>query len=168
MSQLGIEEVLDPTIAYIIANSAAKLQEMEGRSWTTELDLPNFVAVRLSDPQLEREPAFPVLYAVPIDEAPVVGAGAGVQPLAAKFTVVWVAIAYQPPSSEVTAAELAKRAAIRYIICVRELLRELHSHPTTPYHWTLGRPRFGRTYTSDAGEFLSDAQLEATIEHKGA
>ena len=121
---------------------------------------------------IEGEAVFPILLAIPLEDEPVRVMGGGPVTMAT-HRVLWVVIATHPGTVGATGAyallpaEASKRLAIRYMIAVREMLLELHSHASDrPYHWTPGKPRYGDTYATQAGEWVSDSQLEATIEHK--
>lgn len=164
MSGIGIEGVLDTTIAYLRSAQAAKLAEVASRPWAIPIEMPPFAAIRVAEPVYGHEPAFPVLYVVPMGDDPSTAAGG--RSVAITDRVVWVALAQHAGTADLTPAEAAMRLAIRYIRAVRELLKDLHQHPDRPLHWTLGKPLYGRNHTRESGEWLADAQLQTTIEYR--
>ncbi len=178
MSLMLAETIADKTIAYITANQATKLAAVEARSWTHALSLgTSFKAIRLSDPDQERENDFPVLYVMPdltdLDEA------AGHSVLEGTHGFEFAILAYSSGVTGLTPAETVRRLAMRYALALYEMLGEMHSHSVqtywangAPIHWGTGdvtpRIAYGPTYTNGAGEYLADVRLQISAQHTEA
>lgn len=178
MSWEGAETIADAVVAYIgdTATQTAKLASVNAR-FTTTLTLPNFQAIRISDPDSENESAFPVLYIMP-DNAEL-EYGAGHTSLAGRYRFEFAVLTWAAPTSDATAAEAVKRQSMRYILAVLEMLNDMHSHSVqtywangAPLHWgSDGQPPrlyYQPVYTNRTGEYLGDARLIIGLEHTEA
>ena len=156
------EPVADAVIAYLKAGQDAKLAVVEARYVARPMRLRPFAAVRLSDPDREHEPEYPVLYVVPIEERLKAGAGGIGKGMINSQRYAFVVLAHNAGTADESPAESVKRACARYMVAILEMLA---AH--TDYEWGTGAPALVQYRTwrdTTTGEYLGMAALEIGIQ----
>ena len=165
-----IEDVVDSAITYIEANETAMWAAVEARYTTNALTMADFAAIRMSDPDREHEPEYPVLYVVPTQAEFEFGAGGMSRGFVAEHRVVFVIVAHHAGDNDETPAETLSRLLKRYTVGLMELLGGHCSTAVTGYRsnveWATGRtPRIQyRTFrNASTGEYIGTAELEIGV-----
>lgn len=157
------ETPVGTALTYMTSNAAAKLANVEAR-YADGITVPAFKAFRMSDPFVEAEPEFPVLYGV-AERATgnIVGGGLAngfILTTEAVFVVLYELSADQTGSG-VSEAETMRRMGQRYAVAVLEMLAD--SISSTGVEWATGAGfdiRYGATFTNrDRVTYLSDVQV---------
>lgn len=157
------EAAADAALTYIDTNSAAKLTTVAAR-YGDGITLPAFKATRMSDPYLEAEPEFPVLYAMPERDVPDPAPNGLAKGFLLQSDVVFIVVyelSVDQTGNGTTEAETLRRMGVRYAVAVMEMLAE--SIASTGVHWGTGRKPeiyYGVTFTNrQRATLLSDVQI---------
>lgn len=177
---VGAEMIANATRDYILASQTAKLAAVEARYTDPALDLRDFVAVRISDPDRESETDYPLLFIMPDSANLEWHMGHSVMTGTYRFelaVLVWAGVA---PGSDDSQAETVKRLSMRYLQAVVEMLSEMHDHSASTYHVGGSAVHWGSdgnaieahyqpVYVNrNGGEWLGDARLIVGVEHTEA
>lgn len=174
---VGAEAIADATRAYIVANQTAKLAAVAARYTDPALEMADFAAVRISDPDRESEADYPVLFIMPTEAELDWHAGHTVITGRYRFEIAVLVWGGVEPGSADSQAETVKRLSMRYLQAVVEMLSEMHSHSSSTYHVGGAPVHWGSderpiqayyqpVYISRAGnEWLGDARLIVGVDH---
>jgi len=178
MSLLLAEAVADKTMAYLRANSDEKVADVS-RRFEAEVDLPTFAKYSIADPEFLGLTLndLPAVFVMPNDSDLEFTFGDGAAISTHRFQIA--VIAFGLAENGEAAAETAKRASMRYLLAVVEMLREMHSHSDTTYHVNGGTIHWGSDEqpwrllypimrSLGSGEYVADARLEVGVEHTEA
>lgn len=172
------EGLADQAIAYFQANAATKIAAVNARH-DTEVELPTFARYSIADPEFVGLTLndLPAVFAMPNDSDLEYTLGNGA--LQATHHFQFAVIAFANQGHDETAAEQAKRASMRYLQAVFEMLVEMHSHSDqtywvhgAPIHWGSDEQPWKMLYpimrSLGSGEYVADARLEVGAEHTEA
>lgn len=157
------ETPVDAALDYIVTNGATKIAAVAAR-YADGITLPALAAVRMSDPFIEAEPEFPVLYGVAERDVPNMGAGGISRGFLLSSEAVFIVVyelSVDQTGSGISEAETMRRMGARYAVALLELLSD--SISSTGVEWGTGiQPeiRYGATFTNrDRVTYLSDVQV---------